>query len=76
MTIKTMRAKFPGYCSRSGARINPGDDIKFDTIARRAWLEEPGDSRVIFYGETGASVFHRNPRGRCLDAPCCGCCTI
>jgi hypothetical protein len=76
MTIKTMRAKYPGHCSRSGARINPGDDIKFDTITRRAWLEEPGDTRVIFYGETGASTFYRNPRGRCIDAPCCGCCTI
>lgn len=76
MTIKSMRAKYPGHCSRSGARINPGDDIKFDTVTRRAWLEEPGDTRVIFYGENGPTVFHRNPRGRCIDAPCCGCCTI
>jgi hypothetical protein len=76
MTIKSMRAKYPGHCSRSGARINPGDDIKFDTVTRRAWLEEPGDSRVIFYGEHGATVFHRNRNGRCEDAPCCGCCTI
>ena len=76
MTIKTMRAKYPGYCAQSGARINPGDDIKFDTVTRRAWLTEPGDSRVIFYGDDGPKVFHRNPRGRCIDAPCCGCCTI
>lgn len=73
MTIKSMRAKYPGRCSVSGARINPGDDIKFDTVTRRAWLEEPGDSRVIF---TRGNAFHRNPRGRCIDAPCCGCCTI
>ena len=74
--IKSMRAKYPGRCSQSGARISPGDDIKFDTVTRRAWLEEPGDTRVIFYGQNGATVFHRNRNGRCEDAPCCGCCTI
>jgi len=73
MTIKSMRAKYPGRCAQSGARINPGDDIKFDTVTRRAWLEEPGDTRVIF---NDGGTFYRNPRGRCEDAPCCGCCTI
>jgi len=76
MTVKTMRAKYPGRCAVSGARINPGDDIQYDTTTRRAWLHEPGDSRVIFYGDNGPKTFYRNPRGRCIDAPCCGCCTI
>lgn len=24
----------------------------------------------------GRNTFYRNKRGRCEDAPCCGCCTI
>jgi hypothetical protein len=75
MTIKTMRAKYPGTCARSGARINPGDYIEFNTVTRRAMLQPDSDS-ITFYGETGPNTFYRNPRGRCIDAPCCGCCTI
>lgn len=73
--IKTMTAKFPGRCSRSGARINPGDVIIYDTATKRASLQPDSDS-ITFYGETGPTTFYRNPRGRCEDAPCCGCCTI
>jgi hypothetical protein len=25
---------------------------------------------------TSGGTFYRNSRGRCEDAPCCGCCTI
>lgn len=28
----------------------------------------------VFRFPSGATVY-RNPRGRCEDAPCCGCCT-
>ena len=75
MTIKTMRAKDPGTCARSGARINPGDYIEFDTITRKAMLQPDSDS-ITFYGDAGPNTFYRNPRGRCIDAPCCGCCNI
>jgi hypothetical protein len=75
MTIKTMRAKYPGTCARSGARINPGDYIEFNTVTRRAALQPDSDS-ITFYGETGPSTFYRNKNGRCIDSPCCGCCTI
>jgi len=81
--VKTMAARYPGRDAITGARINPGDEIQFDTITRKAWIAEPGDmtrpfasGAVTFYGENGASTFYRNPRGRCIDAPCCGCCTI
>lgn len=73
--IKTMRAKYPGKCSRSGARINPGDTIIFNTASRTAELQPDAD-RITFYGEHGPRHFTRNRRGRCEDAPCCGCCTI
>lgn len=73
--LKTMRAKYPGKCSRSGARINPGDYIIFNTASRTAELQPDAD-RITFYGEHGPQHFTRNRRGRCEDAPCCGCCTI
>ena len=43
---KTMRAKYRGRCSITGAAINPGDDIVFDTVTRKAWFSEPGDCQV------------------------------
>lgn len=44
---KVMTAKYPGKCAISGARINPGDEITFDTITRKAWFTEPGDCQVV-----------------------------
>jgi hypothetical protein len=73
--LKTMPAKYPGICSRSGARINPGDTIIYNTNTRRAELEPDSDT-ITFFGETGPTHFTRNRAGRCEDAPCCGCCTI
>jgi hypothetical protein len=73
--IKTMKAKFKGKNARTGAPIYPGDEIQYCTATRRAWITgEPGE--ITFFGETGPTTFYRNPRGRCIDAPCCGCCTI
>lgn len=82
--IKTMKARYQGRDAITGYRINPGDEIKYDTVTRRAWIAEPGDmvrpfsnsNAITFYGENGPNTFYRNPRGRCEDAPCCGCCTI
>ena len=37
--LKTMRAKYPGKCSLSGARINPGDFIIYNTETKTAQLE-------------------------------------
>jgi hypothetical protein len=88
--LKTMLAKYPGRCAVSGARINPGDEITFDTVSRKAWFTEPGDCQVEaapVYGRInphnvsdvfrmGSREYYRNKSGRCEDAPCCGCCTI
>lgn len=77
--IKTMRAKYKGRDARTGAPIYPGDEIQYCTTTRRAWLGEPGDCKVntITLNDQGTyRTFTRNTRGRCIDAPCCGCCTI
>ena len=85
--IKTMNARYPGRDAITGARINPGDEIQFDTITRRAWIAEPGDmddgqqdvSRhnpawISHVWNSGGREYYQNKRGRCEDAPCCGCC--
>lgn len=82
---KRMLAKYHGRDAHTGAQINPGDEIIFDTATRQAWHTDedydytplptvrPYQSDVLIIG--GVEYF-RNKRGRCIDAPCCGCCTI
>ena len=78
--IKIMRAKYPGRCSRTGAPIRPGDEIAYDTATRTAYITCEDDAQeinTITLNDQGRyRTFTRNARGRCVDAPCCGCCTI
>jgi hypothetical protein len=88
--IKTMNARYAGFDSRTGASIRPGDQIQYDTATKRAWLSEPGDlddgqqdarqqhnpTWVSHVWNSGGREYYQNKRGRCEDAPCCGCCTI
>lgn len=86
--MKTMLAKFPGYCARTGARILPGDTIDYHGRGRsilraRASARDldspdirPSDVAVSDHIVIGGQSFYRNRNGRCEDAPCCGCCTI
>jgi hypothetical protein len=84
MTIKIMYAKYRGTCSRTGAPINPGDQIHYDTETRRAWITDDDDGLTfttparqyrsdVF--QIGGREYFQNKRGRCIDAPCCGCCS-
>jgi len=88
---KVMTAKYRGKCSISGAPINPGDQITFDTVTRKAWFTEPGDCQIESEAgpylaarktkyvsnvySIGGREYYRNKQGLCIDAPCCGCCT-
>lgn len=77
--IKSMKARYRGRDADTDAPIYPGDDIRYCTATRRVWIAEPGDCRVntITLNDQGIyRTFTRNARGRCEDAPCCGCCTI
>ena len=74
--IKTMRAKYAGRCARTGAPIRPGDEIAYDTATRRAWITDEDDGRYISdVFQIGGREYYQNKKGRCIDAPCCGCCT-
>lgn len=76
---KRMIAKYSGKCAISGIPISPGDQITYDTLTKKAWITEPGDCQIdtITLNNQGTyRTFTRNKAGRCIDAPCCGCCTI
>jgi len=107
--MKTMQARFPGVCIRTGAPIRPGDTIVFlgkgraylsdlapaidpDLALARSidpdlassdpdaakhagrYLRQSLERGVSHVWNSGGREFYRNRRGRCEDAPCCGCC--
>jgi hypothetical protein len=51
------------------------------TKGRRGWEVrhpacEGGASSVVQFRFSSGATMTRNRRGRCEDAPCCGCCTF
>lgn len=74
--MKTITARYDGFCSKTGARILAGDVIQW--ARGRAVLVERRAARIdtFQFGGDDAREYYRNARGRCEDAPCCGCCTI
>ena len=42
----------------------------------RGLVDSNRSESITLFNEGKASTFYRNARGRCEDAPCCGCCTI
>ena len=107
--MKTMQARFPGVCIRTGAPIRPGDTIVFlgkgraylsslspaidpdlalarsidpelassdSDAAKHAgrYLRQSLERGISHVWNSGGREFYRNRRGRCEDAPCCGCC--
>ena len=107
--MKTMQARYPGKCARTGAPIRPGDTIVFlgkgraylsdlipaidpdlalarsidpeladadpDAAAHAGrYLRQSMERGVSHVWNSGGREYFRNRRGRCEDAPCCGCC--
>jgi hypothetical protein len=107
--MKTMQARYPGKCARTGAPIRPGDTIVYvgkgraylsdllpavdpdlalarsidpdladadpDAAAHAGrYLRQSLERGVSHLWNSGGREFYRNRRGRCEDAPCCGCC--
>ena len=74
-------AKFKGRCTRTNKTILPGDVIDYRAGTRKLVLVESKSTAVdsidIPSQYSGTyQRYYRNSRGRCEDAPCCGCCTI
>lgn len=75
--MKTITAKYPGYCKKTGARILAGDLINWYKGGAVLLRRGGGNINVItLIGDQGPKTYYQNARGRCIDAPCCGCCTI
>jgi len=77
-----MIAKYKGIDARTGGPIRPGDEIQYDTATRRAWITDDDDRMTITSSryvsdifQIGGREYYQNKNGRCIDAPCCGCCT-
>jgi hypothetical protein len=51
--------------------LDPQDEA---TIAAGRYLRRSLERGVSHVWSSGGREFYRNKRGRCEDAPCCGCC--
>lgn len=87
-----MTARYPGTCATTGRSFPRGALIDYDRKTRRAVLVQDNDadydSGAYLAARTrseglvshvigiGGKEYYRNKKGRCEDAPCCGCCTI
>jgi hypothetical protein len=96
--MKTITAKYPGRCIRTGAVIRPGDTILWHgkgraelaaaadldpelaasdpdaAAAAGRYLAQSMARGVSDIWRANGREYYRNKRGRCEDAPCCGCC--
>ena len=70
-----MIAKYNGRCSKTGAAILKGDSIRLEK-GKAILVNRNRGSDYSDLISIGGAEFIRNARGRCEDAPCCGCCTI
>lgn len=75
---KGMIARYAGVCADTGAAIRSGDTIRYDRATKRSVLvSKAADGKYVSdVFRTSGGTFFRNKKGRCEDAPCCGCCTI
>ena len=82
---KRMIAKYSGIDSRTGAPIRKGDEIVYDTVTHKAWVTDEDEGRLTYQSSdryvsnvfnVGGREYYRNKQGLCIDAPCCGCCTV
>ena len=77
--IKRITAKFKGKCRATGKTINPGDIVDYDTSTRALYLAARTQDHARYVSDIfgiGGKEYYRNKQGRCIDAPCCGCCTL
>lgn len=74
MTARTITARYPGTCRACRGAINPGDTIRHAGRGR-SYHADCSDDGVTTVRTSSGWTGTRNTRGRCEDAPCCGCCT-
>ena len=74
-----MTNKYAGYCIECKVDVAPGDGEARKSKRGRWYLlcesHGRGSDRINIIN-IGGNEYTQNARGRCEDAPCCGCCTI
>ena len=71
----------PGPCSACGGTVPENGGVMYPQGRGNAWkvyhlaCDRDGSAQVDVIG-IGGKEYIRNKNGRCIDAPCCGCCTI
>lgn len=74
--MATLTARFPGACRGCDNPIVPGDLIVFVRKGKSYHVDCTGTKDIVttYFPSTGNTVY-RNAKGRCIDSPCCGCCS-
>ena len=70
--------RYPGDCALCGANVpaNGGKLIRQGRVLRPVHLACAEAGNAVIDIKIGDHTYTRNACGRCIDAPCCGCCTI
>jgi len=83
--MKEMIAKYAGTCCKTGTPIKPGDPIRYHGKGRSELISRTGLQLVqplptprkyqsAYFRSLDGREYYQNHKGRCEDAPCCGCC--
>jgi hypothetical protein len=71
--------KYPGICDICGAPVpqNGGnvEKVNGSWVVTHLACKASGLAEVITTRFSDGAVIYQNRRGRCEDAPCCGCCS-
>ncbi len=80
--MNTMVNRYPGKCHYCGGRVAKNAGKCWKSGGRRRYLvahlacaDNQAPSVIEFHSPTTGWTGYQNARGRCEDAPCCGCCT-
>lgn len=74
-----MSNRYPGRCYICGAYVPKHggncENINGRWVVSHLACKTSGKSEVIYTRFSDGQEVYQNRRGRCEDAPCCGCCS-
>ena len=72
--------RYPGRCVVCGGRVpalgGVGRREGRRFVLRHLACAKSGRPEVVTFRFSSGATATQNARGRCEDAPCCGCCTV
>jgi hypothetical protein len=74
--------KYAGSCAMCGERVGSGSGQlrkqgrRWEVYHLDCFVKsEPSEPQIAYARFSSGAVVYQNKRGRCEDAPCCGCCS-